>query len=340
VIHSLPIIPRNNNIGLLRLLFAAIVMLSHTAGLSLSPALTALPYYANSNLAVQGFFVLSGFLVMMSYENARGVRDYAGKRFRRIYPAYATVILVCALAGYFITNSADYFNISLLHYVSANLFFMNFLAPDLPGVFTQNPLTAINGALWTIKIEVMFYLCVPLLAWLLRNRFRLPLIAVIYFGSLLFTQLCTHYGRVELSHQLPGQMCYFISGIALLYYFEWVIRHLRILFPLALMGCAISVVSAYDILYPACSAIVVIVAAFTCYLGNAERYGDLSYGIYIWHFPIIQTLVMFGLFEAHPVGTIFITALITGATAFVSWRLIEKPALKKSSHYIAAEIKA
>lgn len=333
---ALPLIPKQNNIGLLRLLFAAIVVLAHLYALSLKPALAWLQPLANAELAVQGFFVLSGFLVVMSYENSPNWRDYAGKRFRRIYPAYAAVVLLCALFGFAFTSSADYFNAQWLRYMLANLVFLNFLAPELPGVFTGNPVTAVNGALWTIKIEVMFYAIVPLLVWLLKGKRRLPFIAAIYAGSLAYRYLCAKHGLEELGRQLPGQLCFFISGVALYYYFAWLMAHKAQAALIAVAGIALALLTPYDALYPLGIALLVMLAAFGPHLGNIEKHGDFSYGAYIWHFPIIQALVALKMFNVD-LGLAFALSLgLTALAAYLSWRFVERPALRKNSHYIQA----
>jgi peptidoglycan/LPS O-acetylase OafA/YrhL len=132
---------RDNNFDLLRLLFAGSVFLWHLYVLTRAPALEVLTLLVSSNIAVKGFFVISGFLVMMSYENSSSVREYAGKRLRRIYPAYAAVVLACAIAGAFLTALplAAYVSVDLARYLAANLVFLNFLAPTLPGLFEGQP---------------------------------------------------------------------------------------------------------------------------------------------------------------------------------------------------------
>ena len=76
-----------NNFDLLRFVFAAMVFLVHTHVLSGQPALAPLSTYFSSDVGVKAFFVVSGFLVLMSYERSATVGEYAGKRVRRIYPA-------------------------------------------------------------------------------------------------------------------------------------------------------------------------------------------------------------------------------------------------------------
>ena len=84
-------------------------------------------------------------------------------------------------------------------------------------------------------------------------------------------------------------------------------------------------------------AIVVYVAVGMRHLGNFGKYGDLSYGIYIFHFPVIQWLVSIGLYRESPFGALAATIAIVLALAFASWHLVEKPFLRKTSHYVVAE---
>ena len=102
---------------------------------------------------------------------------------------------------------------------------MNFLQPTLPGVFDSNKLTVINGALWTLKIEAMFYLSVPLFVFLFRKFSHLPVLLLAYGLSVayagFFSLIAERTGSgvyVELGRQLPGQLSYFMAG-AFFYYF-------------------------------------------------------------------------------------------------------------------------
>ena len=87
-----------NNFDLLRLLFAATVCLVHAYDLSGYPQLAWLARVLSPASALKGFFVVSGFLVFMSFERSSSLASYARKRIRRIYPAYFTVVMLCAVA--------------------------------------------------------------------------------------------------------------------------------------------------------------------------------------------------------------------------------------------------
>lgn len=143
----------------------------------------------SAGVAVDSFFVISGFLIFMSYERSNSLKDYFAKRFRRIYPAYLTVIVICAILGLFFSSHSSlhqYYSIDWLKYFLSNLSFMNFLQPTLPGVFEENHMPLVNGSLWTIKAEVMFYLAVPLIFFFLSRYNRLLVIGLICGGSILF----------------------------------------------------------------------------------------------------------------------------------------------------------
>ena len=135
--------------------------------------------------AVGGFFALSGFLVYPSYLKHRNLKDYMLRRVRRIFPPYMFIVLLCAFALVFVSTlpaSEYFFNAQWLKYLASNLTFMNFLCPELPGVFQDLPVKAVNGSLWTMKVEILLYLSVPVAVALLTYIHR----RARWFGPLLF----------------------------------------------------------------------------------------------------------------------------------------------------------
>ena len=163
---------KNNNFDNVRLGLALIVFFSHAVGLSNESDLTVFSRFFDANFAVKGFFAISGYLIYQSYIKSHGLLDYLEKRIRRIYPAYFLAIIICLLIG-ILTSSLGWINIITSHktiaYVLSNLVFLNFMQPTLPGVFEGNSVQALNGALWTIKVELMLYACVPIIAYLFKK---------------------------------------------------------------------------------------------------------------------------------------------------------------------------
>lgn len=342
---------RPNNFDLLRLLFAVTVVLWHAEALSRSPDLGALDRLLSADMAVRAFFVVSGYLVVMSCETSSSLGSYARKRVRRIYPAYAAVVLLAAGAGAALSSLpvGGYLRGGTLPYLAANLSFLNFLAPTLPGVFVSNPWHAVNGALWTLKIEVMFYTFVPVLVWGYRKLGKGNVLVAVYALSVLYRgALGWAHARsgahlwLELQRQLPGQLAYFVAGAALYLYRDRAERH----WP-ALCALAVAAYLAYALpdspvlrmmLEPLALGIVVVYAAYGLpYLGNFARFGDLSYGIYIIHFPVIQALIALGIYAGNGVAALAMTLALTAVLAYLSWHLVEKPFLARRSHYRLAE---
>jgi peptidoglycan/LPS O-acetylase OafA/YrhL len=335
----------DNSFDQLRLLFAALVAIYHVVNLSgvagWRPVVMPLAYAAE--VGVQGFFVVSGYLVYGSLERSRGLSDYAEKRVRRLYPAYAVVILACAIGGLVASAAARADPGSVFAYLGWNLAFLNFMAPELPGVFASNPFPEINGALWTLKIEVMFYFVLPLIAWIIARagRARWLVIAAIYVAAELWRGGFAHAARVEnealyavVSRQLPGQLSFFMTGAAL-YLARDAMRWTPAVIGLAALAFAVSFLGPLGAPLRAASlGVLAIGAAVTGpRLPSVTRAGDLSYGLYIIHFPVIQTLVAMGLFAAAPLAAAALAVALSVGLSALMWRFVERPALRRDSVY-------
>jgi len=332
-----------NRFDALRLALATLVFVYHGVALSgLMPfSSLELTLSAIAELSIQGFFIISGALVYSSWQRSDGLSDYVGKRVRRLYPAYAVIILVPALISAVLSfGQAGAFQ-DVLRYLAANLIFLNFIESELPGLFGGNRYSEVNGALWTLKIEVMFYIALPILAWGLSKLKQywwigLGVIVVAAFAWHTTLLALDHPYNKHLARQLPGQMMYFATGMAMWRLWGTARTHARLLFGIGV----IALIAA--LLVPQLDALRVlglfgIVAGIAFMPGpelNAARWGDVSYGVYIVHFPIIQGLVAAGLFAAVGlVGGLVIAAALVFAVSYLLWWWVEKPALRRDSHY-------
>jgi peptidoglycan/LPS O-acetylase OafA/YrhL len=331
---------RNNNFDGLRLVFATMVLVFHVALLSEAPQLRMLVYYVSSTFAVQAFFVVSGFLVTMSFENTKHVTDYIRKRLLRIAPAYVAVVLVSAflLSSMSSMSPWEYFhNAKWKSYVFYNLILSNFKNPDLPGVFSNNFETAVNGSLWTIKLEVMFYCAVPFIVWAVRRWGYRLVLGAIFILSVAWQMYFLHFSQmvdpdlaVRLARQLPGQLAFFGGGAFAYYQMRegmspppvWIAV-------IAVAGYAFAPGAFYTLVAPICVTLIVYWAAMGVpQLWNAHRTGDFSYGLYLYHFPIAQTLIALGVFTVAPVVGLLAVFALALLASVVSWHLIEKRALR------------
>lgn len=321
------------------MLLAGGVCVWHCADLSGFAALSWIPTVISSKMLVRAFFVVSGFLIVMSFERSSSFTSYLNKRSRRIYPAYLTVVVLSAVLLSMLSSltASEYFSsLAWWRYLLANLSFLNFLQPTLPGVFAANVEPFVNGSLWTIKIEVMFYLTVPVLVYVIRRFSALPVLAIVYVLSVAYAVVLLSMAKAqgsaglkELSHQLPGQLAYFVAG-AFFYYYLPVLERYRNRFLLPAIAVLIANLF-YPLpwLMPFALATVVIVFALFRYWGNFGRYGDFSYGLYILHFPIVQALLTFPYFKTQPYLFLFSACGLSLVGAFLSWHCIEKRWLQR-----------
>jgi|GEM_PF-54539 len=331
---------RKNNFDGLRLTFATMVLVFHVALLSDAPQLKILTYLVSSTFAVQAFFVVSGFLVTMSFDNTKHIADYMKKRILRIAPAYVVVVLACAFALFAMSSLSvtEYFGRpEWRSYVFYNLILSNFKHPDLPGVFSSNFESAVNGSLWTIKLEVMFYCLVPFIVWAVRRLGYRPVLGAIFILSiswqlyfLYFSKMADADLAVRLARQLPGQLAFFGGG-AFAYYRmrEGKLPPPPWIAAIAVAGYAFAPGIFHTLVAPLCVTLVVYWAAMGVpQLWSAHRTGDFSYGLYLYHFPIAQTLIALGVFTAAPVAGLLAVFALALLASVLSWHLIEKRALK------------
>ncbi|MFI3222010.1 MAG: acyltransferase [Methylococcaceae bacterium] len=333
-----------NNFDGVRMVLALIVVFAHLAALTQVSDFEYFEVIFDSNFAVKGFFAISGFLVTKSYLSSHNTLEYAEKRFRRIYPAYAAAIALCLFIGLIATtlNASDFLKSpQTLKYALANLTFLNFIQPTLPLVFETNPAQAINGALWTIKVEVMLYFCIPALIYFFKRLGSNTTTLAVFFLSVAWVYFFTfqYIGSKgeEIARQFPGQLSYFALG-AFFAVNEKMLRNIRMI---ALVSLTVLFITnnplAKLVIDPiAYSSIVICLSTSASKSLNLEKYGDISYGIYFYHFPIIQLLIFEGAFEASVWIGFSATFVITLITALASWHFIEKKLLKRTSHYVVA----
>lgn len=335
---------KQNNFNFLRFYFAFVVVIGHLIGISQIGIFQRFLPYFNTYISVTAFFCISGFLITSSYLNTKSLKNYLKKRAARLLPAYIFVVIVCALFLSLLSKYTfqEYFvHPQLFKYLGANLSFLNFIQPSLPGVFLRNGLSNdVNGALWTLKVEVSFYLTIPILLYIIKKiRRKYILFIVIYFLSVLYKYSFEQFSYMTgnglymmLARQLPGFMSYFVCGIALYYYHDLFIRNKNWLVVLGILIYIVEIKMGLEILRPVALSIIIFTFAFSLQkLNSFAKHGDISYGIYIFHCPIIKIAIDLGFFERYnPVIValaIILTVLVVG---YASWHLLEKHFLKKT----------
>ena len=329
---------RDNNFDMLRLFAAWSVLVSH----SFAVVGEAEPLHqldaSLGNVGVLIFFAVSGLLIRRSWEYDPSPRDFWTKRALRLLPALATVSLVTAFVlGPMVTSRplTSYLTSweTWIYPIRVTLLY-TFGAP-LPGVFEDNPYPGVNGPLWSLPVEVFAYLCLFLLGitGLLARRWLVTALAVasLAWAAWWVTHTSDSIGSTYV-------LAAFAVGAAA---YTWRER-LVLAWPIAV---ALVVACVLTGLGPAAGRVVVwtVAAVYLSYwfayalppVGRPlVRWGDASYGVYIWAFPIQQALVQWGVNS--PWLMLALATPVVWLLAIASWRLVERPALRLKPHPTAA----
>ncbi len=334
---------RDNCFDFLRFLFAFIVLLGHLVFISQLPALQFLLPIFNTYISITGFFVISGFLITQSYVRSSSMKSYFAKRAKRLLPAYILIVGGCAIGLVCLSSydAATYFtHPQFRQYLLANLSFLNFLQPCLPGVFESDVFDcSVNPALWTLKIEVAFYLCVPIIIWIARKVKRSWIVLLtIYILSVCYRNGLHWYADytdqhifVVLARQLPGFLSYFMVGMLLCLHKDWFIQNKNKLIVPAIGIATLEWCLDWEWMLPLAFGVIVIWCAYSLSaLNNFARFGDISYGVYIYHAPLIKILYTVGFFTAMNAwlaSGVFILMVV--AVSLLSWHGMEKRILQR-----------
>lgn len=278
------------------------------------------------------FFVLSGFLVAGSLLR-NSIPQFLSLRAMRIFPALAVEVIVSAVVlGLLVTRLSvgAYFSSPLFH-----AYFLTMLGDiqfTLPGVFDGRP---INLQLWTIPFELDCYICLVILSLLGIVRRRGALGALIIAAALFMTIMALHGSAYHKGWNVPGRMLVlsFLFGVAG-YLFKSVLPYRASLFWASVVAIYIFLNSPNLVFLAAAP-----LAYATIYIGLKRLppipFGDLSYGVYLFHFPIARAL-----FET--TGRVMpwqvllpATLVFTTAFAALSWRFVEKPILGRKAVVLA-----
>jgi peptidoglycan/LPS O-acetylase OafA/YrhL len=312
----------DNNFTALRLALALMVVLGHAKLLS-GTAWPRFPFNL-ADAAVDAFFVVSGYLITGSYQRCRGLWSFYVRRVFRLYPMYLCVVLAQTVAMLALLPGGPFSEAAeTLRYVAANAVLANFVQYDIGGVLggLHNP--GINPSLWTLKIEIGFYLIVPAI-YVAAQRWGPRALAAIFVASVAYAVILRYRGDLRLARQLPGQLQFFVTGMALYLYG----RQVRV--NLWLTGLiAAAFFAAWSFVHPIPEGLrPLLVAAFVYSLALStpplHLRTDLSYSVYLIHGPLLQILILLGVFHDTPVwiGGIVVTVM---AVAWMTERLIERP---------------
>jgi len=323
-----------NNFDFIRFIASSLVLFSHSFSLVLTVGREPLNYFSEGRLssgrvAVIIFFILSGFLIASSWESRNNFAKFMTARILRIFPGLFVLLVLTIIAAFFITTAAP---LEYL-YSSAKYFVKNITLYkgqyNIAGVFENNPFgSAINGSLWTLSHEFTCYLLIGFLgAFGILNS--LVVVLILLMGVFISTSISIP--STFLTEFFP-LMSWFLAGSLIYLNKERQLsgKSVSILFVLVVVFLFFKI----NLIY-----ISPVLAYFLIYLTytkspflNFGKYGDFSYGIYIYAFPVQQYVIYLMVKSVIAPMTwwlVFIISFpVTLIFAIASWYFIEKRFLK------------
>lgn len=362
---------RSNCFDFIRLIAAVSVVVAHGVRhldapfLGISPGADVLH---GGKEGVRVFFILSGMLVFMSalrcLELGRPIRSFFANRFLRVAPAiyaYATAVSLLLVAIGAI-SARSLISKTYLAWLAGNVvLYPLYFPPEHRSIGVG----VLNGSLWTIPVEVMFYLVVPSLAWLWwKGRLR----AVWWILGATVLAATVVLDQVQRAHPawfgsggedealwfkiyfaaLPPWLYWFALGILWFFMWErapkaigWFLGSCAAYIGLAFVWYeALAPLGAFrEIAYgiPLSYATVWFGFKGPAILRDLSKIGDLSYGVYIWHMVVVNLMLFEGLDRSWP-KTVLVPFAIAATllVAWLSWWLVERPALRRKPYSVRA----
>ena len=338
------IIARNhNNFDLLRLIAASLVFIAHfytlrgTDGLDFLLRISS-GRYSLSGIGLSIFFTISGFLVSKSLDQSTSLKSFLFKRFLRIWPGLTVNILLTILVtGLFFTNlkfSNYLVSFQTLKYLLINISLIKAII-WLPGAFGGRP---VNVSLWTIPVEVRLYLLLVIgyVAGLFKKKYWM---IILWFAAILF--FIDLIAKGPLISIIPKPLLwdsrlfmFFLCG-SLAYFFR---DHLKFsaLIWIGMLACRLITfkwlplyIMIFDFLFFSYTILFFAYGVITIPFLRS----DLSYGIYLYGYPVQIALQSVLGNKLNTVQYLFIAIFLTLLMAIASWNLVEKRALKLKTRY-------
>lgn len=333
----------NNFFTPLRILMALMVVVGHAYVIfygSSNDEPKMFLHYTPSYTAVNAFFIASGFLVTKSMLYRGALNSFSSARILRIFPALiAHVFIVTFVIGALMTALPLREYLTHPEVLKQPLYVLTFYKTEmyLPGVFLENYEQHGSAALWTLRYEVLAYIGTAALfaAGLMKRKWMIaaPLIicSVVWIAA-------HRFGFME---SLPGTLQSVLRfgiayglGAAMCAYQDKVRLFLPAAVLLGVIAWLLNTAPEVEILYNLILAITVFYFAYTKApkLNFLQSLSDTSYGIYIYHWVVLQVVKALN-------PDISLLALIVSSTAisivaaYGSWIFIEKPALARKDQF-------
>lgn len=283
-------------------------------------------------LAVGAFFAISGFLVTASFAHRQNLFAFIEARALRIFPGLIVALLFCVLVVGPLATSlplTEYLSNELTwRFLAKNVTLVTGLQFSLPGVFKATPwVNAVNGSLWTLPVEIWMYMWVAIIGALGLLKERPLFNGVVFVSALVYLVSPETFPITRVDGSVRNPL-FFVIGAFFYVNRDFIPLNWPMLIGATLVLALLPKGSAGVMLTTLYITYVIFFLTFSPRLNTkaVDRVGDLSYGAYIYAFPV-QQLVAYYVDKVSPLGMFIISLPTVLMLAYVSWRLVEKPAL-------------
>jgi peptidoglycan/LPS O-acetylase OafA/YrhL len=340
---------RDNNFNLLRFIAASLVLYSHSYALTQSAGepLVALTSMSFGAVAVDLFFITSGLLVTKSLFDRKDIVFFVWSRVLRIYPGLIVAVLFCVfvVGVYYTTLPLDeYFkHPDTYQFLSRNFTLLNGVYFNLPGVFENNPWkSAVNGSLWTLPREIYMYCVVAiggfflyLKPFVISEQQAKCAFSVIFLISIgwFFYHFAFAFPEGSYHSHLSRFSTLFFAGAIFYVLADRIVLSLHFFLIAIIVLVLISLSNHHSAFFVSYFLLIGYIILYLAYIPAGvvrtyNKFGDYSYGMYIYAFPVQQSIA-----ASIPSITVAkmatLSFLITLALAVLSWHCVEKPMLSK-----------
>ncbi len=345
---------RHNNLNLMRLFAAFLVLFGHSYTLVIAtvkaphrmdpisePLRFYMPFQSGfPGIGVSLFFFISGLLVARSFLNRPRAGSFLLARILRLYPALIfNLLFTIFVIGWICTTlpTAEYFGTKdTWRYFNFNFSLLRSIRYTLPGTFDDFIHYVVNGSLWTLPYELRLYgwvLALGLLGILRKRAVWLALFAGLLIWSQFYLPPLPVVGT-----ECPERLwIMFFLGITACLYADKIPLH-----PVLLLGFIASAALAWHLWQPAYNALATLTFCYAVLMLAYRRYwrrldigriGDFSYGVYLYAFPVQQALLYVTNRSLTPLELFAASSALTLTLAALSWFAVERPALALKSYF-------
>ncbi|MFW5432200.1 MAG: acyltransferase family protein [Methylophilaceae bacterium] len=332
---------RQNNFGVLRLVFASLVIVAHS------------PQFVDDNksrelltqlfgtltfgeLAVDGFFLISGYLIFKSFQNSSSIKSFFLKRVLRIYPGFIAAFLICTFVvapisgvGWSLIKNLPF---QQLLTIPLDLIFLK--VPAVEGAFLGAKVTDLNGSMWTIGLEFLCYISLPMMFLLGLHKRKYYIATLLFSGFVFITLLLTDknywfpYPLDVGAYSSSRLWTAFLIGGAFYAFRDKIIWNTK--FSLI---CLVLLLPLMFFKYTAEIAIFTFGAYLMFnfalnykneWLNSIGSKNDISYGIYLYGWPI-QALIVQSYPDISPWALTISALLLAAVAGYLSWIYVERP---------------